>query len=166
MDLLIGKFLMNQKEEAVVAAEVVRDVRYVILYYSASWSPPCQTLLPRLKEIYENAKTHDILLEVIFVPSDHDNEEMTRHFSVHHGPWYAVPVGSLAKAMRKKFHIVSIPTLIVLSKDGKVITKNGRRDVEHLENPLKEWFPEYFADLQKPEQRAQSHIVPDSNDNT
>lgn len=89
MELLSGKFLMNQKEDAITTAEVLREVQYVILYCSASWSPPCQTFLPKLKEIYREAKIQGIPLEVIFVPSDHDNDEMSRHFAANHDPWLA-----------------------------------------------------------------------------
>lgn len=76
---------------------------------------------------------------------------------------YAVPVGALGKALRKKFYVVSIPQLIVLSIDGKIITKNGRHELENLKEPLKTWFPEHFV-RKLFEQHTQSYIIPEKKD--
>ena len=55
--------------------------------------------------------------------------------------WYTMPHGSdAAKALKKKYEIRGIPALIIVSKKGKTITKNGRGDV--TSNPsgaLKSW---------------------------
>lgn len=88
MEILRGNFLINTKEEAVIANEIFRDSEYVGLYFSASWCPPCQAFLPRLKGMYEKAsESRQVKLEIIFVPSDSDNQRMTRFFLENHGTW-------------------------------------------------------------------------------
>lgn len=48
-------------------------------------------------------------------------------------PWYAVSFTDEAgKALKKEFKVSSIPTLIVIGKDGKVITRSGVKDVTKL----------------------------------
>ncbi|XP_058801496.1 nucleoredoxin-like protein 2 [Phymastichus coffea] len=140
MDMLKGNFLINTKEEAVIANEILRDNEYIGLYFSASWCPPCQIFLPQLRDVYEKARQRTISLEIIFIPADKDNQRMTRFFVDNHGPWYALPVGPLTAALRKKLQVYSIPCFIVLSNKGTIISKNGRENIEDLEDPLAHWF--------------------------
>ncbi|OXU24352.1 hypothetical protein TSAR_002591 [Trichomalopsis sarcophagae] len=140
MEILRGNFLINTKQEAVIANEIFRDFEYVGLYFSASWCPPSQTFLPQLKAMHEEAQSRQVKLEIIFVPSDSDNQRMTRFFLENHGPWYALPVGPLAVELRRKMQIFSIPSLVVLSNKGKLVTRSGREDLEGCENPFETWF--------------------------
>lgn len=55
---------------------------------------------------------------------------------------FAVPVGPLSASLRKKMQVFYIPQLIIMSNKGKVVTKNGRDDLENCKDPLSLWFPE------------------------
>ncbi|KAJ8687654.1 hypothetical protein QAD02_023448 [Eretmocerus hayati] len=141
MDLLKGNFLINTKEEAVISNEIFRDAEYVGLYFSASWCPPCQTFLPLLKRLYQDAHLRQVKLEIIFIPSDTDEHKMTRFFVEKHGPWYALPIGPVSLSLRKKFQIHNIPKLIILDNTGKIVTNQAREDIETCDDPLSKWFP-------------------------
>ena len=55
--------------------------------------------------------------------------------------WLAIPFDAAQrKAVADEFDVHSIPTLIILDKDGKTITKSGRGDVTTKGNEaLKGW---------------------------
>lgn len=44
--------------------------------------------------------------------------------------------GPVAAALRKNLHIFSIPQLVIMNKQGKVLTKNGREDIENGQSPV------------------------------
>lgn len=87
MELLRGNFLLNQAEEALMANDALRDVEYIALYFSASWCPACSELLPLIKDVYQQALSRGVKMEIIYVSSDRDTDEMTKHFVRQHGPW-------------------------------------------------------------------------------
>ncbi|XP_014218694.1 probable nucleoredoxin 1-1 [Copidosoma floridanum] len=141
MEILKGNFLVNANEETVIANEIIRSSEMIGLYFSASWCPPCRSLLPLLKATYKEARSRGAKLEVVFVPSDSDDQQMMRFFVDNHGPWFAVPVGPLTAAVRRKMQIHAIPQLVVVNNRGEVVRRNGRADLEGHEDPLSLWFP-------------------------
>jgi len=47
--------------------------KFVAIYFSAHWCPPCRGFTPVLTEFYDSLKEEDEnALEIIFVSSDHD----------------------------------------------------------------------------------------------
>jgi len=61
-------------------------------------------------------------MEIIFVSSDQDEESFEEYFGII--PWLALPFRDpLVKNLSRYFEIVGIPTLIVLSPDGKTLQK-------------------------------------------
>ena len=55
--------------------------------------------------------------------------------------WYTMPHGSdAAKALKKKYEVRGIPSLVIVSTNGKTITKNGRGDVSsNAKGAIKDW---------------------------
>ena len=59
----------NGQKVGVPVAEAL-DGKYVLLYFSAHWCPPCRAFTPRLAELYQHMqKQHSGKLEVVFVSS-------------------------------------------------------------------------------------------------
>ena len=56
-------------------------------------------------------------------------------------PWTAMPFAERAKKteLSSRYGVQGIPTLVVLNKDGSVITKNARQDM--MTDPKGESFP-------------------------
>ena len=56
-------------------------------------------------------------------------------------PWLAIPYGSpQIKALQQEFKVSGIPTLIVLDRNGRVVSKSARTDVtRHGEKAIDLW---------------------------
>lgn len=127
----------------------LKDTKYLLLYFSASWCPPCQSFTPILSKFYDKhgGATKDNV-EIIYISSDQSIEQFTTYFTKKMSFLYTMnPFStketSLMKekrsALSKVFHIQGIPSLIVLYvEDGKVyfITNNGRTDILNYQTPI------------------------------
>ena len=70
-------------------------------------------------------------LEIIFVSSDRSQEDMEAYMKESHGDWWALSHGSsMAEALKAHFALRGIPAVIVLDKNGEIITKDGRAEVQ------------------------------------
>jgi nucleoredoxin len=112
--------------------------KIVGLYFSAHWCPPCKVFSPKLVE-FRNAHQKDF--EVVFISSDHSEGEQFDYMKEVGMPWLVVPYKSKAALdIKANYGIRSIPTLVVCSPKGKVITPMGRRGMEKApEACLTEW---------------------------
>ena len=73
--------------------------------------------------------------EVVFVSSDGSQEEQFEYMKEAKMKWLTLPNGSEAgKAMSKKFGVQGIPTLVIVSDNGKIITTNGRGEISSNPN--------------------------------
>merc|ERR1712018_840882 len=118
MDSLAGATLVKADGTTVAADAVLGDKEIVLFYFSAHWCPPCRQFTPMLKEFFEELPD-TAGVQVVFVSSDR----------------------SEADGLKSKFGISGIPTLVVVKKDGTLITKDGRSHVTSLgpDKALKEW---------------------------
>lgn len=117
------------------------------IYFSAHWCPPCKGFTPELIKTYNKVKEAGKDFEVIFASSDRDQESFDSYFG--EMPWLAIPFGDARKQLLSShFEVEGIPTLVILTADGKVINANGRSavggDSEGAEFP---WHPKSLGDL-------------------
>ena len=142
MEHLAGQTLVNKNKDEVSADEALKDKEIIALYFSAHWCPPCRRFTPVLADFYEETKDNELPLEIIFVSSDESEDGLFSYMNEAHGDWLAVPFGSpIAEKLGEQFGIQGIPTLIVVKKDGTVVSTNGRADVEQKgANAFKEWM--------------------------
>jgi len=94
-------------------------------YFSAHWCPPCRGFTPQLAQWY----TKDLKskgLEVVFVSSDKDEEQFKDYFK--EMPWLALDFEDRKRKAQLSgmFGVRGIPALVIVDKDGSVITKEGR----------------------------------------
>ena len=71
-------------------------------------------------------------VEIIYVSADRLKESMMADMKESHGNWWAVEHDSdEAEAFKANFNLnrSGIPRLVVLDKNGKEVSKDGRRDV-------------------------------------
>ena len=110
------------------------DGKFVAIYHSAHWCPPCKAFTPQLVAF---ANAHKDKLAVVFVSYDKSAEAMTAYMTETKMPWAAVPYKSASgKKNAEENSVKGIPTLLVYGPDGALRTKNGR-DLAALENLLK-----------------------------
>ena len=121
--------------------EVSKDVlagKTVGIYFSAHWCPPCRSFTPNLVKFRDKNKKN---FEVVFVSSDRSPDAQMDYMKETGMKWFTLPHRSdAANALAKKFEVRGIPALIIVSEDGKTITKNGRGDVSsNPKGALKSW---------------------------
>ncbi|XP_035229749.1 nucleoredoxin-like protein 2 isoform X2 [Stegodyphus dumicola] len=141
MEFITGQTLVRKNRSNVQADDALQGKEIIGFYFSAHWCPPCRMFTPVLADFYEEIKENDLPLEIIFVSSDRSEDALFDYMNEAHGDWLAIPHGSpVAEQLKKKFNIQGIPTLVVIKKDGSVITTNGRSDVEKKgAAAFKEW---------------------------
>ena len=111
----------------VVSGETLSG-KYVGLYFSASWCPPCRTFTPRLVEFHKANKDK---FEVLLVSADNSEKAQANYMKKYMMPWLAVKHQSIAaNSLVKKMGVSGIPFLVILAPDGSVVTKDGRGDVD------------------------------------
>eukprot|EP00760_Papus_ankaliazontas_P038082 PhM_4_TR8853/c0_g1_i1/m.31425/K17609/NXN; nucleoredoxin len=114
------------------------DGKYVFLYFSAHWCPPCRGFTPMLADFYKANKDAKNF-EVVFLSSDREKAEFDGYYA--EMPWLAVPFENrdAKAALQQQFQIRGIPSLLLFGPDGKLITADGRMTV--MEDPKAENFP-------------------------
>ncbi|XP_035690960.1 nucleoredoxin-like [Branchiostoma floridae] len=141
---LLGDNLQRKvgEKESVETKSLLGEGRYLGLYFSAHWCPPCVAFTPKLAEFYKDFKITEMgkNFEIIFVSSDKDQASFDEYYATM--PWLALPYpdrDTKAK-LSKKFKVQGIPTFVILDAcTGKVITKDGRLRVS--EDPVGAFFP-------------------------
>eukprot|EP00746_Dinoflagellata_sp_MGD_P091801 gnl/MRDRNA2_/MRDRNA2_36364_c0_seq1.p1 gnl/MRDRNA2_/MRDRNA2_36364_c0~~gnl/MRDRNA2_/MRDRNA2_36364_c0_seq1.p1 ORF type:complete len:423 (+),score=121.86 gnl/MRDRNA2_/MRDRNA2_36364_c0_seq1:80-1348(+) len=110
-------------------------------YFSAHWCPPCRGFTPQLAEWY----TKDLKskgLEVVFVSSDKDQDQFEDYFK--DMPWLALNFEDRKRKtqLSNMFGVRGIPALVIIDKDGSVITKEGRGALSSDPQGTKfPWYP-------------------------
>merc|ERR1712173_130419 len=124
MDSLTGQQLIKADGSS-HAAEAALDGKDLVLYYfSARWCPPCRQFTPMLSDFYGEVSDD---LEIVFVSSDRSPDDMISYMKESHGDWCGVEHNSaLANDLKQKYGVQGIPMLVVVKKDGSVVTKDGR----------------------------------------
>jgi len=91
-DELLGNSFENNKGDKFSASSALAG-KYLALYFSAHWCPPCQRFTPELAKFYE-ANAKNLNLEIVFVSRDKNNAEFKKYFE--HMPWLAISFGGTA----------------------------------------------------------------------
>jgi nucleoredoxin len=117
--------------------ECLADAEYVMVYVSAHWCGPCRAMTPRIASAYERQAGNNV--RVVFLSLDHSHAQFDEYFATM--PWHAIPydedrhetLDRLSDLAQRP--IQSIPTLIVLDREGRVVTSDGCSNVEQYLTP-------------------------------
>lgn len=139
MDIL-DETLINQENEEVPVSSL-KD-KYLMFYFSAHWCPPCKGFTPVLSEYYKKLKAKRDDFELIFVSGDRDPKTFREYYRSM-APWLALPFGDdRISDLNDLFGVDGIPTLVIVDKNGQLITSSGRGfvsdDAEGVDFP---YFP-------------------------
>jgi nucleoredoxin len=142
---LFGETLLTKDGEKPVA-DVLKG-KYVGIYFSAHWCPPCRGFTPQLAAAYkDHLKAKD--LEIVFVSSDKDEKSFEDYYAEQ--PWVALPYGKrdTKESLSKKFKVQGIPTFVILDQEGAVITADARGEVsEDPEGKNFPWKPKTVSEI-------------------
>lgn len=104
--------------------EVQGSPKYVALYFSAHWCPPCRMFTPKLVEWYNKFKADHPDFELVFVSSDRDEAAMKEYIEGDKMPWPYVKFDKAKDEAFRKYGSDGIPYLVLVGEDGKDLTGN------------------------------------------
>jgi len=137
--------LLTKTSGRVEGQEVVRGKKFIGLYFSAHWCPPCRAFTPLLAEWYDKMKSEGKAdeLEIVFVSSDSDEKSFQEYFGSM--PWCALPFRSpLGDQLSSEFGVRGIPMLVIIdAATGAVKDRDGRTAIAQsrgsIEKALHRW---------------------------
>jgi len=116
--------------------KVLKD-KIILLYFTASWCPPCRKFTPILVEF---AKKHQDKLIVVVVSRDKTKSAAVKYMKKHNAKmFYLIKPGRYSNKLAAKFGIGGIPTVVAISKDGTLLSKNARGAITRSDKLPKTW---------------------------
>merc|ERR1712038_766279 len=122
----------SEEETTMLNVSSLKD-KYLMLYFSAHWCPPCKAFTPVLSKAYTQLKKERDDFELVFVSSDRDEESFKDYFK--EMSFCALPYEhrDAKKALSQRFDISGIPALLMLGPvtndetgEREIINKNLR----------------------------------------
>lgn len=120
----VGPTLVNQSGSEVSPADL--NGEFLLLYFSASWCPPCRQFLPKLKEF---AAASGGKVSVVLMGMDMDAEARSGYFNKAKMPWYSAPFDYDTQGVFRELGLTGIPSVVVLDKAGKIVTCTAVEDI-------------------------------------
>jgi len=123
MNHLIGNKLLTKNNVLVDTNLLLENKKYVGLYFSAKLCKYCKEFNPFLFKACEKISDD---CEFIYISSDNNQEEFDEYFQTL--PFSAVPFQSrsIKHELIQLFDIKTVPNLVFISKNTKLINTNGR----------------------------------------
>jgi len=116
----------NQSEVATLDYSSLKD-KYLMLYFSAHWCPPCKAFTPVLSKAYTKLKSERDNFELVFVSSDKDEDTFKEYFK--EMTFCALPFKyrDAKSDLSKKYEVEGIPKLIMLGPVSN--DETGEREI-------------------------------------
>jgi thiol-disulfide isomerase/thioredoxin len=94
--------------------------KVVFINFWATWCPPCLAEMPSLQSLYQQFET-DNRIVFLFMNEDYDPAEGIQYLKQ---KGYSVPLAKRAGNIPSKLFSGTLPTTIILDKEGKVVYKH------------------------------------------
>jgi len=121
----MGDVLVKPDGTEVQRADALKG-KYVGLYFSAHWCPPCKMFTPQLAELYKKLSATRSDFEIVFVSSDRDEEAFKEYHK--EMPWLALPYSNRdgKSELSNMFEVEGIPSFVMIDPNGKTINAEAR----------------------------------------
>ena len=97
--------------------------KFTLLYFSASWCPPCQQFTPSL--VNSNSIFNNLDCGIVLVSGDQNDSAMFNYMKGKKMPWPAISYNSRRTANLEKYGHRYIPSLALVDSQGKVVVQGG-----------------------------------------
>ena len=135
-EIVLPDILFNSEGDEVSLKEL--DDKIIGLYFSASWCGPCRKFSPRLIEFRNKFSDK---FEVILIGADGSDKAQLNYMKKYLMPWPAMKNKSIeAKHAGKVVKVEFIPYLVIIDRDGDILTKEGKKDIERLGDGALEYW--------------------------
>lgn len=120
-DLAATLVKRSGEEFEAASTDVLEGKKYIAVYYSAHWCPPCRLFTPKLSKFYDEVVQAHPEFELIFVSSDRDAAAMAEYMNWAEMNFFAVDFAKTRSTPLRKHAARGIPYLILLDADGNVL---------------------------------------------
>lgn len=123
--------------EGKVATTADLKGKVVFVNFWASWCPPCRAEMPSLENLYQKLKDNNNFV-FLFINEDDDRNKGINYLQKND---FTVPFYQASSDVPQEIFNGSLPTTVVLNKEGKVVLKHSgmaQYDTENFVRQLKE----------------------------
>ncbi|MCA5005021.1 TlpA family protein disulfide reductase [Sphingobacterium bovistauri] len=129
---------MNDKGKVVKLYDQMKDKKYILVDYWASWCGPCRAENPHILKVYSKYK--DKGFDVFAISLDDNKERWLKAIKDDNMPWTQVSdLKGWKNEAAQYYNITSIPSSFLIDNTGKIIARNLRGDMleKELEKLIK-----------------------------
>ncbi|KAL7571076.1 hypothetical protein ACA910_003789 [Epithemia clementina (nom. ined.)] len=118
-------FLWSPLLHSRVKSSDLLENKVVLLYFSSHWCGPCKTFTPLLCDLYKSLKSQNTEdFEIVFCSMDAFECEYNHYCNSM--PWWCLPFQSpVASRLATMYKAEGIPSLVVIDRDGRLITRDA-----------------------------------------
>lgn len=151
--LLNNQPLLTKDDQSITIQEALEGVEAVGFYFSAHWCGPCRNFTPKLADVYQSINADRKRWEIIFLSSDNNQSSFDDYRKTM--PWVSLNVfdgdnAALKDKLSAKYGVRGIPTLVMLTPQGELITTKGRSGVVNKPEEFP-WTPKTFWEIMEGE---------------
>jgi nucleoredoxin len=133
----IEKRLIQAKGGKAIPFKSEDKPKFVAIYYSAHWCPPCRAFTPKLVEWYNGFQPKHKEFQLVFASSDKDEGAMLEYMTEMKMPWPAVKFSEKKESGLDKYAADGIPYLVLINAEGKDLTGKPGNEWQHPTEVLK-----------------------------
>lgn len=151
----LGKKFLNNKGEEIHPENSIFRVKFIGLFFTGSWCPPCEIFAQELIQIYNEANSKEKNFEIIQISNEKNEKEF--HENIKDKPWLFVPYNDpVIMNLVNEYKISYLPVLLIINKEKTILTESGRRDVTQYKNKAyDEWYRMYREQREREKDRQE-----------